>query len=298
MKSVKSLSLILSLVLLAAAPLAAQGKRAIAFDDLISIHRVGDPQISPDGKWVTYTVATPDKAANRTVHNIWLVATTGGAPRQLTRGGRDLQARWSPDGKKLAFLSSRDGTPQVYVLSLDGGEPLKLTRLSTGADNLSWSTDGKWLAFTSEVYPDCSDDACNQKRDAERENSKVKARIYDGLLYRHWDVWEDGKRSHLFVVAAEGGAPRDLTPGADYDVPPVQRGGAEDIAWSPDSKELCFAAVTDKVEAISTNGDLFVVPAGGGEIRRITTNPGFDSGPTYSPDGKWIAYHSQRRGGY
>jgi len=283
-----------------------QTKRAITFDDLVSLHRISDPQISPDGKWVAYTVATPDKAANRTVRNIWLVAVAGGEPRQLTRSGRDMMPRWSPDGSRLAFLSSRDGGMQIYLIALEGGEATKLTSISTGADSVMWSPDGKMLAFTSNVYPDCKDDTCNSKRDADAEKSRVKARIYERLLYRHWDQWWDGKRSHLFVVAADGAAPRDLTPGADYDVPPVQRGGPESIAWAPDSKELCFTAVTDKVEATSTNGDLFVVPAaaspsaalGTGEIKRITTQMGFDGNPVYSPDGKYIAYRAQLRAGF
>jgi dipeptidyl aminopeptidase/acylaminoacyl peptidase len=293
-------------VLVLAAAIAAVGggnatapaKRAITFEDLISLDRISEVQISPDGKWVVYHISRPDKAANRSVNNIWIIPTAGGAPRQLTRSGRDSSPRWSPDGKTLAFLSSREGTPQVYLLNIEGGEAAALTHLSTGADNVQWSPDGKLLAFTSEVYPDCRDDACNSQRDAEREKSKVKARLYDHLLYRHWTTWSEGKRSHLFIVSRDGGAPRDLTPAANYDVPPVQRGGAEDIAVSPDNKEICFTAVTDPVEAISTNGDLFILPAGGGEPLRITTNPGFDGQPTYSPDGRWIAYHAQLRPGY
>jgi dipeptidyl aminopeptidase/acylaminoacyl peptidase len=162
-----------------------------------------------------------------------------------------------------------------------------------------WSPDGKTIAFTSSVYPDCKDDDCNKNRDEENEKNKVKAHVTERLLYRHWTHWNEGKRSHLFVIPADGrAAPRDLTPGADYDVPPDQRGGPADINFSPDSKEICFTAVTDKMEAISTNGDLFTVPVAGGEIKRITTQPGFDGGPTYSPDGKYIAYHAQLTAGY
>jgi len=276
----------------------AQAKRAITFQDLMAIHRASEAQISPDGAWVAFRVATPDMAANRIPGNLWFAPTAGGEPRQLTSSGRDSRPVWSPDGKRLAFLSSRDGTSQVYVISLEGGEALKLTSLSTGADNVQWSPDGKWLAFTSEVYPDCKDDACNTQRDADREKSKVKARIYDRLLYRHWTTWSEGKRSHLFVTPVNGGTPRDLTPGANYDVPPVQRGGADDISFSPDSKEICFTAVTDQVEAISTNGDLFTVPVAGGAAKRITSNQGFDGSPAYSPDGRTIAYRSQARAGF
>jgi dipeptidyl aminopeptidase/acylaminoacyl peptidase len=228
------------------------------------------------------------------VSNIWIVPTTGGASLQLTQSGHDSSPVWSPDAKTIAFLSSRSGDSQVYLLSMDGGEAKPLTHLSTGADNLKWSPNGKTIAFTSGVYPDCKDDACNSARDAEKEKDKVKAHIAEHLLYRHWTHWNEGKRSHLFVVPIEeSSTPRDLTAGANYDVPPDERGGPSDLNFSPDSKEICFTAVTDPVEAVSTNGDLFVVPVGGGEAKRITTQPGFDGGPAYSPDGKYIAYHAQ-----
>jgi dipeptidyl aminopeptidase/acylaminoacyl peptidase len=274
-------------------------KHPITFDDMIKMHRVAEPQISPDGKWVTYSLATPDMDANRNVTNIWMVSTSDGAATQLTQSGHDFSPVWSPDGRTVAFLSSRSGEAQVYLLSLEGGEAHRLTKLSTGADLVKWSPDGKTIAFTSSVYPDCKDDDCNKKRDEENEKNRVKARVAERLLYRHWTRWNEGKRSHLFLIPADGSAaPRDLTPGADYDVPPDQRGGPADINFSPDSKEICFTAVTDKMEAISTNGDLFTVPVAGGEIKRITTQPGFDGEPAYSPDGKYIAYRAQLTAGY
>lgn len=291
--------LTLSLAMLATVPVRAQQKHPLTFDDLISMERISEPMVSPDGLWVAYTVAKPDLAANRLVRNIWIVGTAENSePRQLTRGGLDGRPRWSPDSKKLAFVSSRTGAEEIYLLSLNGGEGDPLTTLSTGAGNEQWSPDGRWIAFTSAVYPDCHDDACNRQRDEAREKDPVKARIYDHLLFRHWTHWSDGKRSHLFLIPASGGAPRDLTSAADYDVPPDERGDAEDIAFSPDSKELCFTAVTDRPEATSTNGDLFTVSVGGGEPRRITTNPGFDGHPIYSPDGRFIAYHAQFTAGY
>src|SRR5208282_2646229 len=149
------------------------------------------------------------------------------------------------------------------------------------------------------VFVDCKDDACNAKRDEEKEKSKVKARLYDHLLYRHWDHWSEGKRSHLFVIPTDGSAAaRDLTSGANYDVPPEERSGPGDFNFSPDSAEICYSAVTDKVEATSTNADLFLVPVAGGDSKRITSQPGFDGNPVYSPDGRHIAYHAQLTAGY
>jgi dipeptidyl aminopeptidase/acylaminoacyl peptidase len=283
------------------------GKHAITFADMMKMHRVAEPSVSPDGKWVVYTVATPDMEANRNASNIWMVSTESGAPIQLTQSGNDSSPMWSPDGKMIAFLSSRAGESQVYLLSMNGGEAHPWTSISTGVDIAKWSPDGKTLAFTSGVYPDCKDEDCNKKREEEKAKSKVQAHVAEHLLYRHWNHWNEGKRGHLFVVAAPSaaeqveasGKPIDLTPGADYDVPPDQRGGASDINFSPDSKEICFSAVTDPVEAISTNGDLFLVAiAGGSEPKKITTNPGFDGNPVYSPDGKSIAYHAQLTAGY
>jgi len=303
-------SFVFALLLAAAISAFAQGssKHPITFTDMIGMHRMAEPEISRDGKWVAYTVTTPDMDANRGASNIWIVSTAGGAELQLTRSGHDSSPVWSLDGKTLAFLSSRSGNSQVYLLSMEGGEAPPLTKLSTGADIVKWSPDGKTIAFTSSVYPDCvsrsaaalnNDDECNSKRDAEKEKNKVKAHVAERLLYRHWTHWNEGKRSHLFVVPADGSAaPRDLTLGADYDIPPDERGGPGDINFSPDSKELCFTAVTDRMEAISTNADLFIVPVAGGEAKRITTQQGFDGNPVYSPDGKFIAYHAQLTPGY
>jgi dipeptidyl aminopeptidase/acylaminoacyl peptidase len=272
----------------------APAKHPITFDDMMKLHRISAPQISADGKWTAFAVSTPDMEANRNASNVWIVSTSGGEAMQVTQSGHDSSPSWSPDGKTLAFLSSRDANSQVYLLSMDGGEAKKLTTLSTGADLFQWSPDGKSIAFTSAVYLDCKDDACNNKRDDEKEKSKVKARIYDHLLFRHWDHWSEGKRSHLFVMPVDGNSSaRDLTPAADYDIPPDERGEANDFAFSPDGKEICYTAVPDKMEAISTNGELFVVPVAGGEAKKITTNPGFDGNPVYSPDGQYIAYHAQ-----
>src|SRR5580658_6307753 len=187
-------------------------KRPITFQDLISLHRLSEPQLSPDAKWIAYTISTPDLEANHSVRDIWLVPTAAGEPRQLTHGGSDTRPRWSPDGQKLAFISARvEGNQQVFSMDVKSGTVNRITFLSAGADNELWSPDGKTIAFVSSVYPDCTNEACNARRDAEKSKSKVKAHIHDRLLYRHWNSWSDGKRSHLFIISAEGGTPGDLT---------------------------------------------------------------------------------------
>ncbi|MGA8233144.1 MAG: hypothetical protein WB795_16845, partial [Candidatus Acidiferrales bacterium] len=171
-------------------------KRPVTVDDLLAMHRLSDPQISPDGKWVAYSVARPDVPANRMGKTIWLVGIEGGTPRELTAAGE--RPRWSPDGSKIAFLSTANGASQIAWITLDApSEPHPLTSLPAGVDNELWSPDGKSIAFVSHVYPDCADQTCNAQRDGEKANSKIHPRVYDRLLFRHWNAWWDGKRSHL-----------------------------------------------------------------------------------------------------
>jgi dipeptidyl aminopeptidase/acylaminoacyl peptidase len=277
----------------------AQTKHAMTFDDLISIKRVGDPQISPDGAKVVYVVNVINKAENRGRRSIWIVPTTGGEAREfIVSNGNNDTPRWSPGGTKIAFLSSRDGAPQIYVANAGGTNVMKVTNVPEGVNEFIWSPNSQMFAFTTDIYPECQTMQCVAEKDQAAEKSKVKAVIADRLLYRHWNEFKRGKRSHLFVVSITGGEPRDLSPG-DYDTPPFSLGDPTAFAFSPDSKEVCFARNTEKNEAISTNNDLFIVSVDGGEPRRITgDNPGSDTTPRYSPDGRFIAYRSQQRAGY
>jgi dipeptidyl aminopeptidase/acylaminoacyl peptidase len=282
--------------------------QTFTFNDLVKLRRVGDPQLSPDGRTVAFTIGDVDKAANRTLTHIYTVSIDGSDLKQVTKGDKSHSApRWSPDGKKLAFTTGG----QIWTMDPDGDDKKQITRFSAGAGNPVWSPDGRFIAFNSDVYPECNDrDECNAKEDARVEGSKVKAIVTERLLYRHWVEWRDRKRTHVFIVSVSSGDIEDMTPG-DFDSPPYAAGTGLDYAFSPDSKQLAVLRNPDKIEAISTNSDIYLVPIPGntrkstemlwrdGSIKSITaTNKGYDVGPVYTPDGKYILYRSQQREGF
>ncbi len=287
-----------------AAPGPTPKKRAFTFEDMMALKRIGGPQISPDGKWVLFSAQDVSLKDNKKTTHLWIVPLAGGEARQLTSdaAGED-RGRWSPDGKRFIFVSARGGSQQVWIADFDStagtvtGAPRAVTNISSEADSAIWSPDGKNILFTSEVYPGCMDDLCNKSSDEARAASKVKAMVFTKLFYRHWSSYTHFKRTHLFVVPAEGGTAKDITPG-DHDVPPFSLGGQDLYVISPDGKEVAFTSNIDEVEAISTNNDIFIVPITGGEPKKLSTSPGSDSTPAYSPDGKWLAWRMQTRGGY
>jgi dipeptidyl aminopeptidase/acylaminoacyl peptidase len=302
-----------------AVPAFSQSKRPFTFEDMMKLKRVGEPEVSPDGKWVIFSVVDVDLNANTKTPHTWIVPTAGGQEREIIADQDADRPRWAPDGKRFAFISNKEGGSQVWAAEFDETAGTvtgvqKLTSLATEADGELWSPDGGNILFVSSVYPECPDEACNARKLEEATKSNVKAMMFTRLLFRHVNAYTQGKRSHIFVIPVDAclgtavsgcaaGAARDLTPG-DYDSP-VSSFGQDEYAFSPDGQEICYTSNHDKNEAASTNNDLWIVSVNGArtsssvEAKNITAdNPASDSTPLYSPDGKYIAYRAQQRPGY
>ncbi len=277
-------------LLVAFSALAVEAQLTFNINDLINVKRVGDPQLSPDGKTVAFTVGVVDKAANKTVNQIYMIGVDGSRQKQITNATASSSSpRWSPDGKWIAFTTG----DQIWTMKPDGSDRKQVTKISTGAGGPVWSHDGKWIAFGSDVYPECQTDECNKAEDAKADNSKVKAHVTERLLYRHWVEWRDRKRSHVFVVSSNGGAMRDLTPG-DFDSPPYAAASGVDYAFSADSANIAYLRNPDKIEATSTNSDIYIQPLAGGIAKNITAAMhSYDVSPVYTPDGKYLLFRSQ-----
>jgi dipeptidyl aminopeptidase/acylaminoacyl peptidase len=308
-------------------------KRPMTFEDMMHMKRLGSTAVSPDGKWLGYSVTTVDLDKNTKTSELFIQPIAGGDAKPLTAGQPgDDGLRFSPDGKMILFLSSRSGSQQIWLASFDSatgatgspyppvaplGSPFQLTHNSVEPDNAKWSPDGKFIVFTANVYPDCPPfteadaseksrpDLCNADRDKAAAASKVKAQIFTHLLYRHWNHFTGDKRSHLFYVTVENPSPktllwRDLNPNDPHDVPPfsLEGGGGFDI--SPDAKELAFTENLDPEPAISTNADIFTLDLTNPAAKpvKVSSSQGGDFNPAYSPDGKYLAWRSQLRPGY
>jgi len=304
------------------------GKRPMTFADLQRMKRVSDPQVSPSGKWVMFSVTDVDLDKNSKVNHLWVVPMaaapgkgegTVAKERQVTfwKDG-ESGGRFSPDGKQVAFVAtdSTTGLSQIFLAAWDDeagtlGTPKRLTSLSTEADGVVWSPNSNRILFVSRVYPECSDEAtwtdedlCNKKKDDAATANPVKAQIFEHLLYRHWNSYIGPKRSHVLVVSAtDGNAVRDLTPKRDIgdaEAPTFTLGGPVGYAWAPGSEEIAFVTNVDLVPAASTNNDVFtlLLDNAGARPRKISTSMGSDDAPAYSPDGKYLAFRSQARATY
>ena len=305
----------------------------MTFEDMMQMKRLGDTAVSPDGKWLAYSVTTVDLAKNTKTAELWLQKIAGGDAMKLGVGlPGDSGVQFSADGKMILFLSSRSGSQQIWLASFDSATgatgnpynaapadgPFQLTHNSVEPDNAKWSPDGKFIVFTAEVYPDCpafteadasegsQPDKCNADRDKAAAENQVKAQIFTHLLYRHWDHFTGPKRSHLFYVTVENPSPktlswRDLNPNDPHDVPPFSLDWSGcGCDFSPDSKELAFTENPDPVPAISTSAQIYTLDLTDPAAKpvKVSTSAGGNFNPAYSPDGKYLAWRSQARAGY
>jgi len=286
---------------------ASAAAKGLTIDDMLAMRRISDPVVSPDGKHVAFAVRDTDVDANRGRFDIWLAATDGSAVRQLTtHPENDQDAQWSADGAWIYFVSSRSGSAQVWRIRPTGGEAEQVTKLPSDINGYKLFPDGKRLVVAVDVWPDAKSIAESVKRDEERARSKVKVRAYDQLLFRHWDHWEDGKYSHLFVwTSPEAGGKaddaRDLTPGQATDSPTAPSGGMEEVSISPDGKTVAFVArVEGRENAWRTGTDVFLAAADGSSkpVDVTVENRAYDFSPVFSPDGRSLALTMMKRPGF
>ncbi len=272
--------------------------------DLVTMARLSEPAVSPDGTRVAFTLRETDLEADRGRTDLWWVGTDGtGLARLTSDPASDSSPAWGPNGASLYFLSSRSGSSQVWRLPVAGGEARQVTDLPVDVGSFRLSPDGSKLAVSLDTFPDCPDVQCTADRLKAREDSPQTGRIYDQLFVRHWDTWADGRRSHLFVLPATGtrhgaGDAIDVTRGLDGDVPSKPFGGPEEYTFTPDGSGLVFSSrVVGAEEAWSTDFDLYLVPADGSAAPRVLTdaNQAWDTQPLFSPDGKTLAYLAMKR---
>jgi dipeptidyl aminopeptidase/acylaminoacyl peptidase len=283
-------------------PIKAAETHPIGVRDLVMLDRASELSVSPDGRHVAFTLRTTDLEENKGRRDIWIATTTGSDVKRMTsHPAPDTGSQWLSD-HTIAFISSRDGSDQIYTIEIDGGEAVRLTNLPVDVSNLRVCGDGHLIGFSAEVYVDCPDLACTAKRDKELSQKKATGKIYDTLFFRHWDTWGNGKRNHVFVMPAKGGTPVDLMKGVDADGPTRPWGGIEEYALSTDGK---WAAITWKApmgsqEAWSTNEDVWLVPTDGSAAPKNLSqdNPARDAQPAFSPDGKNVAWLAMKRPGY
>jgi Tol biopolymer transport system component len=264
------------------------------------LKRIGTPALSPDGKLAVYDVKRYDAENDKGDADLYLVPTGGGKPQRLTSmKGNESEPAWSPDGHWIAFVAKRgdDKQPQLYVIAANGGEAQRVGDIPTGVASPKWFPDSKRIAFITEVWPDITDWAKTKEKLTQREESKMTAMTWDRPPVTHWDHFIEDRIPHLYSVSVEGGTPTAITLSSGHSLP-RRESGTESYDISPDGQQVAFVSNTD-ASGIDENTDVYVVPAAGGPAKNVTAdNPADDDNPSFSPDGRYLAYTKQTIKGF
>jgi dipeptidyl aminopeptidase/acylaminoacyl peptidase len=294
--TIKMKRIMLTLIVLAVA--ASVDARPITFDDLYGVPRCGEARISPNGEQIAFILTTTDPRANTRENHIWIMNAYGANQRQLTRGNAGESApRWTPDGKSILFLSNRNEETQVWRLPLEGGEAYPVTSVPTQVSGFTLSPDGRQILIVTRVFPDCASDSCSRARITDQSQNPKNPRLFDHLLFRHYDRWDDG-RANRMVLQTIGEENRRELPTGPFDAPTALLGGGTDYSFSPDGSEICFAMCTDSMPAVRVDNNLFTISTAGGPPAKMTELPGLETDPLCSPDGRFISFLSAARPGY
>ena len=261
--------------------------------------RVSEPKVSPDGRSIVYNVTRYNVEENKGNTDLWLVSSDGGSTKQLTNTPfSESNARWRPDGKKIGFLSSESGESQLWEMNPDGSGKTKVSNISGGIYNFNYSPNAKHIYFSMDVELDSS--LIKRYPDLPKANAKE----YDGLNMRHWNQWEDQSYSHVMYASYDNGVlgePQDIMPNEKFDAPTMPFGGEEQLAWSPDGKQIAYTCKKESgtAYAISTNTEIYVYNLETKKTQNISLgNMGYDVDPRFSPDGKYISWLSMERAGF
>ena len=279
-------------------PAVAQQSQHMAPETMLSLARVGASALSPDGKTVVYSVGFPSIKDNKIRTELFTISSDGSARRQITQGVAGVHgARWIQQGRRISYISSESGAPQVWTMAADGTDRRQVTNIEGGLSDYLFSPDEKQLAYikeisfgksTKEIYPDLP---------------KATGRIVTDLMYKHWDEWVE-TIPHIFIAPVGGEAitgGKDILEGEPYEAPTKPFGGAEELSWSPDGKTLAYSSrkKTGMEYSLSTNTDIYLYDLASGQTRNITEGMGgYDTHPRFSPDGKRISWISMERDGY
>jgi dipeptidyl aminopeptidase/acylaminoacyl peptidase len=266
---------------------------------LWSFGRIGSAQVSPDGKKVLYDVTWFNIAENKSYKDLYLASLENGTTVRITdTPEKESEAVWRPDGKKIGYISTVTGEPQLWEINPDGSSPSQISAVKDGISGFKYAPDMKHLAYVANVKLD--QDVHDKYPDLPLSN----ARLYNDIMYRHWDSWSDGTYQHLFIATyGETGLSdhKDLLQGEKFDSPLKPFGGTEQFCWSPDGKTVAYTCKkkTGHAYAVSTNSDIYLYALGSGNTANLTEGMmGYDQNPTFSPDGKKIAWESMERDGY